>query len=210
MASIFDGCDWQQCKWKVLVLLCAFQTAFHQAESGSCGKDETSGTRHKKGDDNCWYELWYFWFILVLAFLTIVVLVIFYCKQQVKRSSSRRGRRRTPVMSMAMAPPQYETPGHQPPPYHIAMSTTVPADQSIPPSAGQRCGHPCTIPYTATCHQAANLPGCVAEPQELHVYDNISMASTLSIGAISNPPPYSSRPTSGIRRQRQDHNDVAL
>ena len=60
------------------------------------------------------------------------------------------GRRRTPVLTMPMAPPQYEAPGFEPPPYHIAIATAVPD-----PAPGQH---------------ALPLPGFVVQPHDHHAY----------------------------------------
>ncbi|KAK7473473.1 hypothetical protein BaRGS_00035302, partial [Batillaria attramentaria] len=118
-------------------------------------------------------------FIVALVLIILMVLVVFYCKQQVKRSVGRRGRRRTPVLTMPSGPPCYEDPGHQPPPYHIAMSTR----QCEPVST-----------------QQTQLPGCIVD---VHTAPdcNTMFPSMLSIGAFSNPPPYSP-PRSACNRTR--------
>ncbi|KAL8584018.1 hypothetical protein ACOMHN_048625 [Nucella lapillus] len=128
-----------------------------------------------------------FRFIVILVFLTIVVLIIFYCKHHVKRSTGRRGRRRTPVLTMPIAPPEYEAPGYEPPPYHIAMTTT--SNTAGPDGANHAAQG---APSSASSQQVASLPGYIMDRADLHAYDNLSMGSTISMGAFSNPPPYSS------------------
>ncbi|XP_076436054.1 uncharacterized protein LOC143275660 [Babylonia areolata] len=182
-----------------LVLLC-LAVSGPKTVTGGCGSNDKN---YKHEENKCWYELWYFWFIVVLVFITIVILVIFYCKQQVKRSTGRRARRRTPVLTMPIAPPQYEAPGHEPPPYHIAMTTcTVPdsaasISQVVPSSAA------------SSMQQAPpSLPGYIMDPGDYHAYDNLSMTSVTSMGAFSNPPPYS-RPPSAFQNQAQQ-GDITL
>ena len=60
------------------------------------------------------------------------------------------GRRRTPVLTMPVAPPHYEAPGYEPPPYHIAISAPV--------------------PDPAPSQHAPPLPGYVVQPQDVHAY----------------------------------------
>ncbi|PVD30891.1 hypothetical protein C0Q70_10166 [Pomacea canaliculata] len=76
---------------------------------------------------------------------------------------------------MPAGPPRYEEPGHHPPPYHIATSMGNPQSPL----------------------QQAHLPGYV---DELLYYDGVdSFSSTVSIGALSQPPPYSPPPTASLR-----------
>ncbi|XP_076461924.1 uncharacterized protein LOC143294354 [Babylonia areolata] len=160
--------------------VCSLAGTVFQVADGSCGQSSGSSSSQRRQtyqEDKCWYELWYFWFIVALVFLTVAILVLFFCKQQVKRSAGRQGRRCTPVLTMPMAPPEYELPGHQPPPYHIAISS--PPLPCFPPP-GPHC--PALQPYVLP-------PGYVGgQEQEPELFETMSVTS---VGALSNPPPYS-------------------
>ncbi|XP_041367414.1 uncharacterized protein LOC121382015 [Gigantopelta aegis] len=125
-----------------------------------------------KSVSDCWYTLWYFWFVLILFVVGVTILLMFYFKIRTKnRVTNFIGAGNPNIVSMPRPPPSYIA-SYPPPSYEATITNQLPPPVYLPVPSG----------YMTEMHTMPN-----------NNHDETQFPSTLSIDALSSPPPYSER-----------------
>ncbi|XP_012946968.1 homeobox protein prospero [Aplysia californica] len=178
-APCFQSALFQTPSWFGWTLLLSLLHIIEKAHGGSCGGNDPSG----KDNSDCWYELWYFWLIVGLFAIGAVLLVVVYCKQHAKTArNAELGRRLNHQMVLPPAPPGYNEPGHEPPPYDVVVT-----DYDQPPPSS-----PTPRDRTDSSGQAQHRASSVPPPYSpIHFLYNPSRTH-YQVNAITSASPSSS------------------